>query len=42
MGFNDAHKSTGEVIRYMVEPLKNFIKYYLNNLMTEKSIRNFK
>jgi hypothetical protein len=38
MGFNDAHESTGEVIRYMDEPLKNFIKYYLDNHMTEKSM----
>ena len=38
MGFNDAHESTGEVIRYMDESLKNFIKYYLKNHMTEKSM----
>ena len=38
MGFNDAHESTGEVIRYMDKPLKNFIKYYLDNHMTEKSM----
>ena len=38
MGFNDAHESTGEVIRYLDKPLKNFIKYYLKNHMTEKSM----
>ena len=38
MGFNDAHESTGEVIRYMDETLKNFIEYYLKNHMTEKSM----
>ena len=38
MGFNDAHESTGEVIKYMDEPLKNFINYYLNVHMTEKSM----
>jgi phosphoglycerol transferase MdoB-like AlkP superfamily enzyme len=38
MGFNDAHESTGEVIRYMDESLKNFIEYYLKNHMTEKSM----
>ena len=38
MGFNDAHESTGQVITYLDEPLKNFIKYYLKNHMTEKSM----
>ena len=38
MGFNDAHESTGEVIRYMDETLKIFIKYYLDNHITEKSM----
>ena len=38
MGFNVAHDSTGVVIRYMDESLKNFIKYYLENHMTNKSM----
>ena len=38
MGFNDAHESTGTVITYMDEYLKNFIEYYLKNHMTEKSM----
>ena len=37
LAFNDAHESTGNVIKYIDESLSKFIDYYLNNYWNEKS-----
>ena len=36
--FNDAHESTGEVIKYMDNSLKNFIEELINNYTKDKSM----
>jgi hypothetical protein len=36
--FNDAHESSGEVIKYMDNSLKNFIEELINNYTNEKSM----
>ena len=38
LALNDGHESTIEVIKYMDEPISQFLKYYLENHFTEKSL----
>ena len=38
LAFNDAHESTGNVIKYIDESLSEFINFYLKNYWNEKSM----